>query len=539
LDNILEAINNAKMSFGEMIVLFLTGQVYDGGDEPIGIVKRSHKVTTAVSHFLHGGGRYRVAHMLEGLLNARWDMDHYERGQEYQLDVPYTKLHHSKPTVSSFAAQLVHKRMLVERQTLAKPSSGLHVLATSNEKRSVITWDDIGKHTHEQVQNKMVRFAPLTYNLWYLFSLPKPRVGQKEGRVVAVRTRAGLVATRNISAGLHSHNAHVSLLQVTEGALMLANRVQQSCIAFLSRGCNVSSYSTIYRSLEVLGDRQSAQLYARGQDPDFVAKTSEDNVQHYSRSWDPRAHLKNVLITGMCATQVDVLGPPSAFLASDKISRKQHSKRADLTAECLLEMVDLDHMAEAYALEWLHDLVFYIPRLEPLRKRVVSDMAKTSKSQVVDPSTKTKINTLRSTSATETRLSELKDATYHFWQQLGYEPTTKADPNQSKLYLSGGDGLTFWLKLRLKRLLRLEDTAYGQMLLLHPYLELFHMFWAYLSIIYEAHWGSLTCGDPSTLGHCANKLHFKQPAKLSKVDYYPCLTFAHTVLTAKILDCFR
>jgi hypothetical protein len=147
----------------------------------------------------------------------------------------------------------------------------------------------------------------------------------------------------------------------------------------------------------------------------------------------------------MYATQVNILGPPLAFLVSDKISQKQHSKQGNLTAEHLLEMVNLDHMAEVYALKLLHDLVFYIPRLEPHQKCVVSDMAKTSKSQVIDPLTKTKINTLQSTSATETQLSELKDATYHFWQQLGYEPTTKADPNQSKLYLSGGDGQVRWI----------------------------------------------------------------------------------------------
>jgi hypothetical protein len=237
-----------------VVVLYLTGNIYKGGNEPVGIMEWSHKVKTAVSHFLQGGGRYWVAHMLEGLLNARWDTDHYKRGQEYQLDVPYTKLHHSKPTISLWAAQLAHCCMLVEQQALTKPSSGLHMLPTSNKKQSVVTWDNIRKYTHKQVQDKMVHLAPLMYKLWYSYLLPKDCAGQKDGRAVAIQTKAGLVATQNILAGLHSHNSHVSLLQVMEGALMLANRVQQSCIMFLSCGCNVSSYSTIYCLLEVLGN---------------------------------------------------------------------------------------------------------------------------------------------------------------------------------------------------------------------------------------------------------------------------------------------
>ena len=56
----------------------------------------------------------------------------------------------------------------------------------------------------------------------------------------------------------------------------------------------------------------------------------------------------------------------------------------------------------------------------------------------------------------------------------------------------------------------------------------------------ETHYGPLPLTkDPSQLGHSAAKINQKRPAKLSKVDYYPALYGAYTILDARILDRWR
>ncbi|PIL25940.1 hypothetical protein GSI_11694 [Ganoderma sinense ZZ0214-1] len=76
--------------------------------------------------------------------------------------------------------------------------------------------------------------------------------------------------------------------------------------------------------------------------------------------------------------------------------------------------------------------------------------------------------------------------------------------------------------------------------IIYPFLETWHAQWTYLSLIYETHYGPMPLSeDPSHLGHSAVKINQKPLAKLSKVDYYPALYGAYTVLDARMLNCWR
>ncbi|KAM5546217.1 hypothetical protein V8D89_000344 [Ganoderma adspersum] len=91
------------------------------------------------------------------------------------------------------------------------------------------------------------------------------------------------------------------------------------------------------------------------------------------------------------------------------------------------------------------------------------------------------------------------------------------------------------------RLMQFHPDAFKRFDIVYPFLETWHAQWTYLSLIYETHYGSMVplTDDPSRLGHSAAKIGQKPPAKMSKVDYYPALYGAYTVLDARILDCWR
>ncbi|KAF8224130.1 hypothetical protein L208DRAFT_1381171 [Tricholoma matsutake] len=148
---------------------------------------------------------------------------------------------------------------------------------------------------------------------------------------------------------------------------------------------------------------------------------------------------------------------------------------------------------------------------------------------------KSQIQPLPTNGKNETVTSDLAKSLQEIFGHIGQTDLSYTQ----QLIFTGGNGLTYECMVQLKNYLQFHDDAYKWLDILEPLLEIWHTKWTDLSRIYEAHWDSLINDDPSTLGHSANKIKWKAPGNIKKVDYYPYSQLAYLVLDARMLDCWR
>lgn len=247
---------------------------------------------------------------------------------------------------------------------------------------------------------------------------------------------------------------------------------------------------------------------------------------------------ENTMRVGVAATVVEAFDfVPEAADIEDRLRRTSGNLRKDLSVDKLTKMVDFTHMDVTFALQWLQVLVDYVPALATY-KPAVAQLYKTdgAKLRVPDgPERKARIHPLATSAKNEAVTTELKDAMLDFLEQIGQTPGDYTP----RLIPVGGDGLTFEKLVQMKNYLQFQDDKFQRGDLIMPFLETWHTQWTFLSLIYETHFVDALSKDPSTLGHSATKIDQRAPPNLKKVDYYPSLYTAYTVLDARMLDCWR
>lgn len=304
-----------------------------------------------------------------------------------------------------------------------------------------------------------------------------------------------------------------------------------------SRISSIPGYATIYDTLKILAKQEIERVSALGHQEGVWLKIVMDNVQHYLRQRDLRIGRENRLIMGTAATVVEAEDfHPDAYDLDDKLARVQRSERRNLTPSKLLSLLDGGHLLEVTSLQWLRTLVWTVPRLA-IYKGKVSELYRGSKvKSVLIPSTrKTKVHTLATNGQNESITTELKAGVLDFLKQIGQT----SEDHIRKIFLIGGDGLTYEKLLHLKRVLQMHDGPFENFEILQPYLESWHTQWTDLIRIFQTHWGDLTSKDPSSLANASNKIGRKPPPNLKKVDYYPGAHLVYLDLDARMLDCWR
>jgi hypothetical protein len=86
----------------------------------------------------------------------------------------------TQPTLTSFAVQLIQKKLTQKRNAAVKPSSGLHTSVTTKSADKSISWDDIGLTTVADVTEVLKIHQPLTWH--YPIQLTTPK-SQKENQI--------------------------------------------------------------------------------------------------------------------------------------------------------------------------------------------------------------------------------------------------------------------------------------------------------------------------------------------------------------------
>jgi hypothetical protein len=281
-------------------------------------------------------------------------------------------------------------------------------------------------------------------------------------------------------------------------------------MAYGSRIGDIPAYTTIQNALKGLAAHESLIVKAHAKDPTKLGFLQFDNVQNYTRQRDHRIGRMNKMNIGIAATYCELEGVDLA--AVDFAERQKlvfENKRSKLTVHDLLSFIDQKHLDTVFTLHWLRVLVNSIPRLSKWKGHIsMLFLEKSSKLQL--PIKPTKVHPLASSGKNETVSTELKDALFDFFDQMGQTETD----NSHRILFAGGDGLTFQKMLEIQRYLQFHDDSFQSLGLLEPVLSLWHTEWTDLSRIFEVHWDSLLSPDPSSLGHSAAKINRSGPTSL-------------------------
>jgi hypothetical protein len=306
-------------------------------------------------------------------------------------------------------------------------------------------------------------------------------------------------------------------------------------MAYASRVGDMPAYSTIYNALKGLAAHEATITAACASDTKKWGFLQFDNVQNYTRQRDHRIGRVNKMNIGIAATycEFEDIDLKAADL-DDKIRRVAENKRASLTVEQLLAMIDQQHLDTVFELHWLRVLTSSIPELSKWQDHI-SMLFREKAAKLQLPVKPTKVHPLASSGKNETITTELKEALFDFLGQMGQHE----EQHNHRLTIAGGDGLTFQKMLELQRYLQFHPDDFQSLKILEPALSQWHTEWTDLSRVYETHWDSLLTPDPSTLGHSAAKINRPAPSSLKKVDYYPAADLMYLVLEVRMLDCWR
>ncbi|KAJ7573714.1 hypothetical protein C8J56DRAFT_1008216 [Mycena floridula] len=494
LTKIFGAIHDLNWSLGDFLFHAFRWQ-----EAPGKLVSQSHSVTTTVQKFLSGNSTHYPAEIIEGWISckdSRVDEFKDDNGTDmYSTTKPYTEIRPIWQCLTSFAAQMCQEKLRREAR------------------KAVDDWADIGASTASTTAEILKHHQPLAFHFMSVIA------GQAEpdaNGVIAPRKRRPIemVITHALGALDFSRNSQAKRLALARGLLYFAASAP-------SRVGTMPAYTTIYKALKHLADQSAAHLRTVGADPLKWGVVILDNVQAYKRKRDMRIGGVDSMTTGTAATFVEVATmDPQAVCYDDKLRRIKENKRASLTVDKLLSLINSDHLEIIGSLQWLHTLVKYIPQLAKYKLMVTTlYQTRAAKQQVPN----------------EASTTELKDATLDFLEQIGQT----REKHLRRVQPFGGDGSTFQNFLNIKHYLQFHPHEFESFGLLEPLLQGWHTMWTDLCRVFKTHWGTEGSKDPSTLGHSTGKIGRPAPPNLKKVDYFPCLQLGYTVLDARMLDCTR
>ncbi|KAM6489591.1 hypothetical protein JOM56_014913, partial [Amanita muscaria] len=171
LEDVFKAIDDANWVLGEFLYHVFRLKDEDGSKR-----HRSRQHAKLASSFLQGMTRYTPAMIVDawfrdpdGCIPSSSTDEHLM----YSTKTPYTEIQSIRPALTSFAVQIVEKRLISEAQHAVKPSNGLR--ATMKRRAATahkVEWADIGSATVPQVAELLQRHQPLTWHLLMSIALP-------------------------------------------------------------------------------------------------------------------------------------------------------------------------------------------------------------------------------------------------------------------------------------------------------------------------------------------------------------------------------
>jgi len=164
--------------------LYHTFRYQDENGQP---VHRTTEHAGIVSRFLQGRTKYTPAMVLDAWFrgpDGSISKDCEASDLMYSTAVPFTEIQSVRPTMTSFAVQVVRQQVVREAEDAIKPTSGLHTSVKDKSNPKVMNWTDIGAGTTSQVAEILRKYQPITMDLMMQIAARPPH---KRKGVVAVR----------------------------------------------------------------------------------------------------------------------------------------------------------------------------------------------------------------------------------------------------------------------------------------------------------------------------------------------------------------
>ncbi|KAJ7779878.1 hypothetical protein B0H16DRAFT_1830349, partial [Mycena metata] len=478
-------------------------------------IPRSQRHGNIVQRFLSGSTNHNVAEIVHSWLTSP-DGRGVRDADMFDVETPYLELKPVRLALTAFAAQTCATYLGAEAREMVKKSSGLHA------------------HSIQR----------LAFHFMKIIAEPVPR--SRKGVIVVRKSRPrDNIVAHCLSTLAFCKNDEARLLPLARGILYLSSLVPADIISYNSRVAGTPSINTITRTLKGFSDQKAIVIRRRGRDvstfkgPNGRLYTKAkaiifDNVQHYFRQHDLRIGRENEMIIGIACTFFEFDVDLAALDVLDKRFRIANSRRAQLTVEELLSMIDQAHMKRVGTLQFIEALSNHIPEAAGY-KTMIHIRYRTTLCKLQVPVVKYPISPLATSGKNETYLAELKEAFIDFLGQLGMTE----DDFDFRLLFGGGDGMSYNNMLLLQRFLQNHvDNPLQSFELLRPVLQIWHTLWTDLCRIHETHWGAPLNDNPATLGHSAKKIGRAAPANLKKVDYYPSAQLLNLVHDMRMLDCW-
>ncbi|KAI9063585.1 hypothetical protein FKP32DRAFT_1676294 [Trametes sanguinea] len=511
---------------------------------------RSERHRAVVSAFLQGRAECTPAKVLDLWLK-------HKDGRISKGNAEYSRMYSTGPesfvtarqvrvALTSFAAQIITAKVVKEAEYAIRPQNGLHASrkkAASNASTSAgpkIVWADIGSSTLSRAGDIVRTHQPLLYSLLLAVSDRRQatvKSSDSAGSVTAIkRYRPAETVVTNVICSLDfSRSNRANLIPLSQGLLHFALSAPYDLYQYNSRIAFMPAYSSVLRTLEDLAKHEASVARAHGRDPGTVGTLWFDNVQNYHLQRDARVGRVNKIHIGIAGTYVEAPNAQvDALDLDDKHRRLLANDRATLSVPQLLRFIDMRHREVVGVLHWIRVLAHHVPELASYQKEV-SLRFRTQGAKRRLPAQPSVVHPLATCAKNETVSTDLKDALVDFLGQLGQQP----GDYHRRLFLCGGDGLTFEKMVQLKHYLQLHSDPLESLDILQPVLAPWHTLWTDISRVVESHWGPNLSPDPSTLSNSAAKIGRRTPSNLRKVDFDQGSELIRTVFEARVLDCWR
>ncbi|KAF8191273.1 hypothetical protein BJ912DRAFT_295157 [Pholiota molesta] len=424
-------------------------------------------ITATLQHFFNGNVKYPPSKILDCWYRHPYGRLERDSPYMYTTNTPYTELKPIRPALTSFAVQIVLKKLVAEAESAVSTSSGLQLsLSDKRHNEKKIEWRDVGALTFESAKEIITTHQPLLWNLVNTLASRRPRDSSN-----AIRTKRPphLVAVNVISSIDYSRSSHAKLLPLATALVYFGSKAPFDLFRYRSRIGDMPSYNTVVRSMDALSECEAALTLSHGLNPATIGIIRLDNVQNYLFQRDTSMGRQNRLNIGLAATyyEIELDGVDISAFELGNVRRTQFEQsRRSLTLHQLHGLVDDAHIEAICVLQWVSTLVHYVPLLSSLQPEItLRYRTKVAKQPLkAKPS---KVHPLASSSRNETITTDLNAALLDFLEQTGQ---TK-ESFKERLFPIGGDGLTYEKMVQLKEYLQFHENGVQSMRIVHPLLE--------------------------------------------------------------------
>ncbi|KAJ7805241.1 hypothetical protein B0H14DRAFT_3485292 [Mycena olivaceomarginata] len=436
----------------------------------------------------------------------------------YSTSIPYTTIKPVRAALTSFATQIIGKKVACEAECAVQISSGLHVSIGTKSKHpeTQLQRHHIGAGTIPHVRAVIEKQQPVTIFLCNNIAMRRPRT--RAGVVLIRKTRPPeMVVTHAIAAMNFCRSDNANLLPLARGILYFGSSAPVELMNYNCRIGSMPAPQTIRRSMITLSEDEAKVTREHGSDPETVGFLNVDNCQNYHRQNDLRIGRESVMNVGMAGLYFEAPDVnPDVFDLTDKRAYIALGLRELVTTDDLLGLVDPADSEVVGSLLFLETLARLIPALHSLRAEIRLRRGATATHVV--PEGQAVVHPLASNGKKETIPTELKDGMLDFLAQIGQTP---AKFLKRKLPV-GGDGLTYAMLLQLQVYLQFHNDPFKSFEIFEPQLQVL----AYKVDRHHPH-------IPDALGPYLRQKY--KPSFLG-VEFYQGSQLLNVVLDAKLLN---